>query len=181
MTALPVVQSKRSTTYGTATCHGFSLVEVVAVMGLSAILSGIVVAAMAAILRVDRSVNRHTAERSELQRFSSAIRDDLHQASGVRWNAAVLNLEIKEKNIRYEVVEGRWMRITGQSGDSTIRTGYGLSDSFECHCEPEVALQGERVRVRLRSTSGDHDDQRRRRLECEIVATVGRDYDLLSE
>ena len=76
------------------------------------------------------------------------------------------------------------MRFADQEGGSTIRTGYNLSEEFQCHCEPTGAKRGKRVSIKFKSIFDDVDEQNGQAnvpLQCEIIATVGRDFDLLSK
>ncbi len=156
--------------------HGYSLIELLVVMSLSAVLTGIIVAAMASLLRYDRHITEHVEQRNELQRLAATIRADLHQATDFQWNAAenTFELELPEQHIRYQVIEGRWMRLAGEASNPTRRTAYALSESFECHCEPATARQGARVMIKFNNAT----NQERPALRREIIATLGRDHDL---
>jgi len=152
--------------------HGYSLIEVLVVLSLGAVLTGIIVAAMASLLRYDRHITQHVEQRTELQRLTATIRADLHQATDFQWNAAeqTFQLELPEQPIRYQVIEGRWMRLAGEASNPTRRTAYALSESFRCHCEPAIASQGARVVIEF----NDKGNQERPSLRREIIATLGR-------
>jgi len=160
---------------------------VIAVISLSAVLTGTVIATIASLFRFDNHITQHVEERTELQRLSDSVRLDLHQATDLQWDNTeqILNLkQPKQQNIRYQITEGRWVRIADQEGVSTKRRSYGLSESFRCSCEPATALQGTPVRVWFESNRDDENNpagQSRPEMQCEIITTVGRNFDLLSE
>lgn len=180
-------QPKRSSSLNKPICHGYSLIEVVVVISLSSFLTGIVAVAMASLLGLDRNITQHVEDRTELQQLAVSIRSDVHQATDFQWDAAEQTFKLElpgPQSIRYQIIGGRWMRFVEQEGDSTIRTAYQLSESFQCYCEPTTGTRGARVRIKFNSIldgADDQDGQAKPALQCEIISTIGRDYDLLSK
>jgi len=163
---------------------GFTLIEMLAVTSLGAVLTGITITTLAAFLRFDNTVNLHAERRIELQQLSAKIRNDIHQATAFQWdveqNAFVLETPNK-KNIRYHLMEDRWIRSAEQDDNTTRTTAYALDDSFLCECEPTQAQPGDRIRIRFYTELDSLRNPNKPANDCETIATLGRDSNLLSE
>jgi hypothetical protein len=172
--------------------------EVLVVISLGAVLSGIAVAAMGALFRHDREVARHVAQRGELQRLAATLRQDIHRATDCQWNAEGQRLRLQfleHQQVVYRRLEGRWIRIANGADANAVPAAYGLNHQFACTCAPAEATQGELVRVRFGNQAGRRlaaesgevgapthlHAHPRLALGCEVVAVVGRDRQLLHD
>ncbi len=173
--------------------HGSTLIEVMVVITLGAVLSGITVAAMGQLFRHDQQATRHVAQRGELQRLAATLRRDLHRASHCQYQAegARLRLQFDQRlEVVYRRLEDRWVRIATRSDSrgadaSAVRTAYGLGQEFACTCTPVQAAQGDLVHIRfgfqsVQPVAAESDNvgvrvDAKAVLSCAVIAVVGRD------
>jgi type II secretory pathway component PulJ len=172
--------------------------EVLVVISLGAVLSGIAVAALGSLFRHDREATRHVAQRGEMQRLAATLRQDIHRATDCQWNAERQRLRLQfleRQQVVYERLEERWVRVANGADDNgaeanAVRTAYGLNQQFACTCAPAAATEGDLVRVRFGSQAGGRvaaaepreeggGARQRLALSCEVVAVVGRDRQML--
>lgn len=166
---------------------GTSLVEMLVIISISTVITGVVIVAMAAMFRYDRNTSQHVAMRGELGRLAATVRNDLHQAISCQWDAPRQVLKILqplEQSIEYRLLQGRWVRTATRGDAAAVTTAYGLFDSLQCECETSGARLNEIVRIRFHTNSADAAEESSRAnppLDCRVVAIVGRDHLLLHQ
>jgi prepilin-type N-terminal cleavage/methylation domain-containing protein len=67
--------------------RGFSLIEMIAVISVSAVLTGIAISLLLVLLRAEHRGRSHLAESDSLQRLADQFRRDAHAATDVTVNA----------------------------------------------------------------------------------------------
>jgi len=131
---------------------GISLIETGAAIAIIAVLSGVVVSGIVAILKYNRSTNRHWDAQTAMQQMMTTIRTDIHQATSLRWDAddQSVRLELPEQqHIEYRRLDSRWVRRATFEGAGPVTTSFGLNSEFRCTCRATNVEQGKLARLRF--------------------------------
>lgn len=167
--------------------HGVVLIEIVVVLALTAAISGIAIAGIAASFRYGQQSASHRNGQTALFRISNTLRSEIHRAEVCHWDADNNRLQLKlpsEELIDYQVFEDRWVRKQNVPNEEPTITSLGISNDYQVHCNLDTARQGKLISLQVTTKNDLETDQERkvhRTLECSIVAIVGKDYLLLHE
>lgn len=159
--------------------RGTTLVETAALVTLSAVLTGVVVASIGSLFGINQAINHSCDKQIALQQFGDMLRQDIHQAENCHLNAAeqVLQLQLTQSlEIEYRIVSNRWVRMSTSGDAEPVTTSFGLDGSFSCEGDPKLVQQGALLSVSfVNSTPKSNANARDQRLTgCEIAAIVGR-------
>lgn len=161
--------------------RGFTLVEMVAIITLTATLTGTIIVSLAGLFRYNQAMNhRHDAEFA-LRQFTTALRRDVHRAQACQWDSEQQELKLslpESGRASYRLEESHWRRTFADAQGEETTTGYGLDDSFRCECEQLQISGGKLLRLSLSNGPLDPEDDttlEHRPLRWDLVAQVGRD------
>ena len=162
------------------------MIETLMLTTLGAVLSGIVVVGIAALLRYDRTSNKHVVQRHQLQYFAARVREDIHQATGLQWDEVAERLELLLPNksiVSYQWRKGRWLRQSTATSGREIVTPFELSASLRCRCSRKQASTGDLIRLVFTTTKGPDRSEGviRPAPRVEIAAAIGHDRPRLKD
>jgi prepilin-type N-terminal cleavage/methylation domain-containing protein len=103
--------------------RGFTLVELLVVIGGVAVTLGVCVALIQSLLRLDRGARLHLAETSAVGRIGHQFRQDVRAASRAKEDASRLELALAapdERIVEYEARPGALLRVE-RKGDQVVR------------------------------------------------------------
>ena len=149
--------------------RGYTLIEIVLVITLSAVLTGIAVAGIASLFRLDHATRGHRRGQAALAEFGWLARADVHRAVGCRWDAetGVLRLELPRGDaVEYRGQRGPWVRVAIHAGEEESPRGLAMTDAFKLECEPADAERGELVRLRAANRAPEERARARRPSGC---------------
>lgn len=161
--------------------NGVSLIEMVIVIALTAILTGLAVAAIAAMYRYDRSTRAQSQQQVAIEQMLLSLRADIHRASSSTWDAdkRVLQLDLPNAMvIEYQTRAGRWTRVERSDEGPAATTSFGVSADHRCECDQLQVPAGELLCLRFDiQPSGVSPQQTRtqRNYRYDAVVVVGRD------
>lgn len=165
-----------------------TLVEVVAVMGLGALLSGIAVTTLASLIHADRGFHARSEQRPQLAALAAALRRDIAAAERVSWDAGRQTMELSApsgESVIYRQLAQRWERLT-RGADDVAEASPALTSAFRlparttCAVEPPEVDAGSVLTVTLARPRRDVVASSEGTV-VEISAIVGRDLRLLHE
>ncbi len=181
-------------THGPCGNQGISLVEMVTVIAICAVLSGIAVTTLASLFQLDRSTNDHMAQRTALHQLFTRLRKDLHHAIVCQWNADSSRLVLQypqRQQVEYAKENNRWIRSFSRQDDGQVKTSYPLDAACQWSCKPPAVKQGALVYIDINipALTGQADSDSAVRgatvrgpaLRCAVVAIVGRDHQLFHD
>lgn len=161
--------------------RGFTLVEMVAIITLTATLSGTIIVSLAGLFRYNQTMHqRHDAEFA-LRQLTTAIRSDIHHATQCHWDQQQQTLQVSlpsGERVSYRAEQNRWQRTLADADGKEQATGYGLDESFHCQCEQQIVASGELLRLALSNgplASDPAATLEHRPVRLDLVAQVGRD------
>lgn len=159
--------------------RGTTLVETAALVTLSAVLTGVVVASIGSLFGINQAINHSCDKQIALQQFGAMLRQDIHQATNCQLDAAeqILQLQLPQSfDIEYRIVSHRWVRMSTSGDAEPVTTAFGLDGSFSCQGDIKLVKQGALLSVSfVNSTPKSNANARDQRLTgCEISAIVGR-------
>lgn len=168
--------------------RGLTLIEVAIVMSVGALLSGIAVSTLAAMLHADREFSDRGASRVQMTDIAAAMRRDIAQAEGVAWHEDKQLLELLLANnvkLAYRLFPDRWERRVlggdrGADSSGTLTLALPTPRRMACRVEPAAAAAGDLVTIVL-LTRGRIGARHAPQTDFEIAAVVGRDGRLLQE
>ena len=167
--------------------RGFTLIEMVLLLSLSAAITAIVVSGIAAMYRYNRSINEYSDQQLAMRRFTRTLRNDIHRAESCQWRAGDQTLVMQlaqSHSLTYHKQQQRWVRSTVKKDSQTRVTSFGLDDSFVCECGGGQFEMGELITLTFSNAvdaRADVKNQETRPVQSEIVAQVGRDVRLLND
>lgn len=159
--------------------RGTTLIETAALVTLSAVLTGVVVAAIGSLFGINQAIYHSCDKQIALQQFGAMLRQDIHQATNCQLDTAkqILKLQLPQSvDIEYRIVSNRWVRRRTSDGEKPVMTSFGLDGSFTCQRDTKLVKQGELLSLSfVNSTPKSNANARDQRLAgCEIAAIVGR-------
>lgn len=167
--------------------RGATLIEMVLLMMLSAVITGIVVSGIAAMYRYNRSINAYSDQQLAMRRFTRTLREDIHRAESCQWRAGDQTLVMQlaqSHSLTYYKQQQRWVRSTMKKDSQTDITSFGLDDSFVCECGGQQFKMGGLISLTFSNAvdaRADVKNQETRPVQSEIVAQVGRDVRLFND
>lgn len=163
--------------------RGISLVETLVMISVSATLTGVIVASIAALFRYDDAMTGHVIRQTNLQQMAHALRAEIHRATTCEWAQDSQSLRLRlpdNEQIEYRQQDSRWVRIVNTPDREPVTTPVGLDRSFHCEGRETVVQQGELIQLLWTNeliSPQEAGDQTQRPLQYEIVAVVGHDHE----
>jgi hypothetical protein len=165
-----------------------SLIEVVAVMAANAILVAVVLSALFALGRADRSYATRVDNLRGVAELSTRLRDDVHAARTLAWDeaAGALRLTMADDQIVvYTRENDRWERRSTPTADAAavdeLTAAYRIPRQLHATITPAAATAGQQIKI---VWSAEHDAARDRPTlptPPELSVTLGRDERILHE
>lgn len=169
----------RSSTSRCSASRGVTLIEMIVLITLSAVLTGIVIAGINGIYRFNRALAQHDQIQLALRQFEMALRSDIRHAETCQWDddKQTLRFELGEDRLlRYSVEKKRWVRT--ETDEEGMTTAFGLDDSFVGECLAGQVRRAELLRIAFTNEAAVKSAEKTaavRPQRCVIVAQVGRD------
>ena len=176
---------------------GMTLIEVCAVMAANAILVAVILSALYALGRADRSYATRVEKLRGVSELSNQLREDLHAAQSLAWNdAGELSLVLPDEGlVVYARQNDRWERRTRPSDDAAasqpeqngtpgagyLTAAFRVPSQLKATITPATATVGAQIHVVWRA---EHDADRDRPslpTPPELSVTLGRDERVLHE
>jgi hypothetical protein len=180
-----------------------TLIEVCAVMAANAVLVAVILSALFALGRADRSYSARVDKLRGVAELSTKLRDDLHAAQRLAWDeiAGALRLTMAgDQAIVYTRENDRWERRSTSTADAVAAAGataenekdiepgadeltaaYRVPHQLQATITPAEATAGQQIKLVWRA---EHDAARDRPAlptPPELSVTLGRDERILHE
>jgi hypothetical protein len=168
---------------------GMTLIEVCAVMAANAVLVAVILSALFALGRADRSYSARVDKLRGVAELSTRLRDDLHAARTLAWDetASALRLTMAgDQAVVYTREEDRWERRSTPTVDAIVAAGadeltaaYRVPHQLQATITPAAATAGQQIKLVWHA---EHDAARDRPAlptPPELSVTLGRDERIL--
>jgi hypothetical protein len=173
---------------------GMTLIEVCAVMAANVVLVAVILSALFALGRADRSYATRVDKFRGVAELSTRLRDDLHAAQTLAWDEAAgrLRLTMADQTVVYVREEDHWERRSTPTADAAadqardvkpgageLTAAYRIPRQLQATITPAVAIAGQQIRLVWRA---EHDADRDRPTlptPPELSVTLGRDERIL--
>jgi hypothetical protein len=162
--------------------QGFLLVEVLAAMAAGVVVTGVTIAVLVAVIRVDRRFARRIEGRRSTEEFAERLRGDVHSATSVDWDADARELRLFGPDglaVIYRAAADRWERFVRRGDDEQLWGAFRLPRNMDCRVDVDKSLDAVLVIFTWVSNVEPHDPTRRKAASVEVVAATGRDWELL--
>lgn len=160
---------------------GMSLIECLTIMVAGAALTGIVISGMAAVMRYDRNLADHNAERDQLQSLVERLRDDVHLATKFRFDSPEHTLRLAglhRRSVAYRWFDDHGERTVISPGSAEHTTRFRIPPSLKLSSNAVAGSAGDLLRIIIETTPSDPtpgDNPSTPAWHLEVVAMVGRD------
>ena len=171
-----------------------TLIEVCAVMAANAVLVAVILSALYALGRADRSYATRVDKLRGVAELSTRLRDDLHAAQTLAWDEAAGALRLTmadDQAVVYTREKDRWERRSTSTADAAadddaatadeLTAAYRIPRQLQATITPAAATAGQQIRL---VWSAEHDAARDRPAmptPPELSVTLGRDERILHE
>jgi hypothetical protein len=162
----------------------FSLVELVGVMIAGSVVVGVAIAAMVGAMRADRRLAESGDDQRAAGQLAEQLRRDIHAADDAQWNDSTGALTLRQPDgdeiiftLTSRGLERREATVDG--GDARLAGAYALPRGARIIVEPAEAERGQLMTIGWSGTRPRRSDGGLGRRPFEVVATVGRDLQLL--
>ena len=166
---------------------GMTLIEVCAVMAANAVLVAVILSALFALGRADRSYATRVDKFRGVAELSTRLRDDLHAAQALAWDEAAgrLRLTMADQAVVYVREKDRWERRSTSTADAAtadeLTAAYRIPRQLQATITPAAAAAGQQVRL-VWSAERDADrDRPALPTPPELSVTLGRDERILHQ
>ncbi len=172
---------------------GMTLIEVCAVMAANAVLVAVILSALFALGRADRSYATRVDKLRGVAELSTRLRDDLHAAQALAWDEAAGRLQLTmadDQAVVYSRESDRWERRSTPTADQAedveqgvgeLTAAYRIPRQLQATITPATAVAGQQIRI---VWSAEHDAERDRPTlptPPELSVTLGRDERIFHE
>jgi hypothetical protein len=167
---------------------GMTLIEVCAVMAANAVLVAVILSALFALGRADRSYSTRVDKLRGVAELSNRLRDDLHAARTLDWDEAAGALRLTmadDQAVVYTRENDRWERRSTPTADAAaadeLTAAYRVPRQLQATITPAAATVGQQIRL---VWSAEHDADRDRPAlptPPELSVTLGRDERILHQ
>lgn len=178
--------------------NGMTLIEVCAVMAANAILVAVILSALYALGRADRSYATRVEKLHGVNELSNQLREDLHAALSLAWNedAGRLSLVLPDEGlVVYARQNDRWERRTrpsdnvaasqpeqnGKPGAGDLAAAFRVPSQLKATITPATATVGAQIHVVWRAKLDADRDRPSLPTPPELSVTLGRDERVLHE
>jgi hypothetical protein len=182
-----IIHRQRKKTSNACARHaGTSLIEVVAIMSVGAVVTGIVVTSMSALFRYDRQATQHNAEREQIQLLARHLRDDIREATESRFVPSEQMLTLvhdDQEFISYRLFSNHAER-TIRSGELSETARIRIPPTLQITSVPAETKAGELICIRFNTSQNENEHaelQVAPNWNLEIQATVGRDLPIATD
>jgi hypothetical protein len=174
---------------------GMTLIEVCAVMAANAVLVAVILSALYALGRADRSYATRVDKLRGVAELSTRLRDDLHAAQTLAWDEAAGRLQLTmadDQAVVYTREKDRWERRSTPTADAAaenetnvepgadeLTAAYRVPHQLQATITPAAATAGQQIKLVWRA---EHDADRDRPAlptPPELSVTLGRDERIL--
>jgi hypothetical protein len=165
-----------------------TLIEVCAVMAANAVLVAVILSALFALGRADRSYSARVDKLRGVAELSTKLRGDLHAAQTLAWDeiAGALRLTMADDQaVVYTREKDRWERRSTPTADAAaadeLTAAYRVPHQLQATITPAEATAGHQIRLVWKA---EHDADRDRPAlptPPELSVTLGRDERILHE
>lgn len=162
--------------------RGNLLIEVVGVMMACAVIMSILIAVLAAVMRTDRRLAERSDVRRSIDEMCDQLRRDVHAARSVHWDPQVRELRLHAANggvVNYGEAPQRWERRVLEGDEERLAGAFRMPRNIACSVQVDESLGVTLVRFSWTSTIKPHDPTRAAPSRSEMIAAVGRDWELL--
>lgn len=175
---------------------GMTLIEVTAVMAANAVLVAVILSALFALGRADRSYSVRVEKLRGVAELSTRLRDDLHASQTLAWDetAGALRLTMADdQTIVYTRENDRWERRSApidntassepqkneESNAGDLTAAYRVPSQLSATITPAAATAGEQVKLVWRAQHDADRDRPTLPTPPELSVTLGRDERIL--
>ena len=167
---------------------GMTLIEICAVMAANVVLVAVILSALFALGRADRSYATRVDKLRGVAELSTRLRNDLHAAQALAWNEAAGRLRLTmgdDQAVVYSRESDRWERRSTPTADAVaadeLTAAYRVPRQLQATITPATAAAGQQIRL---VWSAEHDAARDRPAlptPPELSVTLGRDARILHQ
>ena len=139
---------------------GMTLIEICAVMAANAVLVAVILSALFALGRADRSYATRVDKLRGVAELSTRLRDDLHAAQSLAWDEAAgrLRLTMADQAVVYVREKDRWERRSTSTAEpchqrrtlsrtSELTAAYRIPRQLQATITPAAATAGQQIRL----------------------------------
>ena len=163
-----------------------TLIEVCAVMAANAILVAVILSALFALGRADRSYATRVDKLRGVAELSTRLHDDLHAARTLAWDEAVGVLRLTmadDESVVYTHEGDRWERrsTADAAAADELTSAYRIPRQLQATITPASAAAGQQIKLAWKV---EHDADRDRPAlptPPELSVTLGRDERVLHQ
>lgn len=175
---------------------GITLIEVCAVMAANVVLVAVILSALFALGRADRSYATRVDKLRGVAELSTRLRDDLHAAQVLAWDEAAgrLQLTMADQSVVYVREKDRWERRSTPTTDAAVDQSqdvepsageltavYRIPRQLQATITPAEAIAGQQVRLVWRAELDAERDRPALPTPPELSVTLGRDERILHQ
>jgi hypothetical protein len=167
---------------------GMTLIEVCAVMAANAVLVAVILSALFALGRADRSYSTRVDKLRGVAELSTRLRDDLHAARTLAWDEAAGALRLTmagDQAVVYTREEDRWERRSTSTADvaaaDELTAAYRVPHQLQATITPAEATAGQQIRIVWRAENDADRDRPALPTPPELSVTLGRDERILHQ
>lgn len=167
--------------------RGFSLAEAVTATTCCSVLAATAIAVMMGMTRADRRMTARLQASLSLAALVEQVRQDVHEAASVRWDAPMRLLEIRRPDggtIEYRGKRRHWERRERAPGaqEGELNGVFRVARSVAWQVEPSASEAGELMRFRWLMRPDERFASRDEPAQTALLTVeVGRDERLLHE
>jgi prepilin-type N-terminal cleavage/methylation domain-containing protein len=158
--------------------RGFTLIEMIAAISISAVLTGIAMSLLVVLLQVERTGRAHVEENRTIYDLSDQFRRDVRAAERAVTNQGKKSSDILELSqgsthiVHYEPAAGGVERLETVDGKTIRRESYALPSDWSAAIDVPSKTQPERVCITL----APKDASLRVTREVRVEAMLGQDH-----
>ena len=159
--------------------RGFTLVEMVAVISVSAVIMGLAIGLLHTLLRAKRAAQRQSAHRATIARLADGFRRDVHVAGDLRTDdpSFLCQLELAaDDDVRYEFNPPQLSRTHYTKGQVRSRETYALPPGTIVKIEPPGPEDRGRVRLVITPPAEPSAGPKMKRLAIDALLAKDRRY-----
>ena len=163
-----------------------TLIEVCAVMAANAILVAVILSALFALGRADRSYATRVDKLRGVTELSTRLRDDLHAARTLAWDeaAGVLRLTMADdESVVYTHEGDRWERrsTADAAAADELTSAYRIPSQLQATITPVAAVAGQQIKLAWKVERDADRDRPALPTPPELSVTLGRDERVLHQ
>ena len=167
---------------------GMTLIEVCAVMAANAILVAVILSALFALGRADRSYATRVDKLRGVAELSTRLRDDLHAARTLAWDeaAGVLRMTMADdESVVYTHEGDRWERRSISTADAAaageLTSACRIPSQLQATITPAAAVAGQQIKLAWKVERDADRDRPTLPTPPELSVTLGRDERVLHQ